>query len=186
MPFPKVYLALNRPAITSREFDEYQRLRTIPGFGPYIASVVLAVIADPLRFDNEKQVLKLAGYDLCAKRSGKNSAKARPVISKKGNATLRYGLYQAALVASSRNVHFIEYFTNTLRGRERERGIKTKMRVKLAAKMLVIVYPVKCEAYLTGAWALMKKKEPLNASYLKPENRILFQSATPGNNVGAN
>jgi len=76
--------------------------------------------------------------------------------------------------------------TNTLRGRERERGIKTNMRVKLAAKMLVIVYPVKCEAYLTGAWALMKKKEPLNASYLKPENRILFQSATPGNNVGAN
>ena len=48
------------------------------------------------------------------------------------------------------------------------------MRVKLAAKMLVI------------AWTLMKKKEPFNASYLKPENRILFQSATPSNNVGAN
>jgi len=151
----------------SREFDEFQLLLTIPGFGPYIASVVLAVIADPLRFDNEKQVLKLAGYDLCAKRSGKNSAKARPVISKKGNATLRYGLYQAALVASSRNVHFIEYFTNTLRGRERELGIKTKMRVKLAAKMLVI------------AWTLMKKKETFNAEYLKPENRIQIHSLQP-------
>jgi hypothetical protein len=40
------------------------------------------------------------------------------------------------------------------------------MRVKLAAKMLVIVYPVKCEAYLTGAWTLMKKKEEFNPDYL--------------------
>jgi transposase len=132
----------------------YSILLTIPGFGPYIAALVLAVIADPLRFERKKQVLKLAGYDLCAIRSGRNSADARPVISKKGNATLRYGLYQAALIASSRNVHFMENFTRMLRGRERERGIKTKMRVKLAAKMLVI------------AWTLMKKREPFNPRYL--------------------
>jgi len=60
---------------------------------------------------------------------------------------LRYALYQAALIASSRNDHFMRYFTKKLTGRERERGIKTKMRVKLSAKMLVI------------AWTLMKKKE---------------------------
>jgi hypothetical protein len=29
--------------------------------------------------------------------------------------------------------------------------------MKLAVKMLIIVYPVKCEAYFTGAWTLMKK-----------------------------
>ena len=39
------------------------------------------------------------------------------------------------------------YFTDKLKGREREKGIGTKMRMKLAAKMLVI------------AWTLMKKKE---------------------------
>jgi len=49
------------------------------------------------------------------------------------------------------------YFTNKLRGREREPGIKTKMRVKLAAKLLVI------------AWSLMKKKEPFNPEYLNLE-----------------
>jgi len=38
---------------------------------------------------------------------------------------------------------------------EREKGIKTKMRVKLAAKMLVI------------AWTLMKKREPFDPTYLK-------------------
>jgi transposase len=78
-----------------------------------------------------------------------------PVISKKGKAELRYALYQAALIASSSNRYFIEYYTNKLRGREREKGIRTKMRVKLGAKMLVI------------AWTLMKKKEPFNPDYLK-------------------
>ena len=57
-------------------------------------------------------------------------------------------MYQAALIASIRNKHFIAYYTNTLRGREKEKGIRTKMRVKLAAKLLII------------AWTLMKKKEP--------------------------
>ena len=38
------------------------------------------------------------------------------------------------------------YFTNKLKGREKEKGIGTKMRVKLSAKMLVI------------AWTLMRKK----------------------------
>jgi len=68
----------------------------------------------------------LAGYDLGANRSGKTSNEAVPVISKKGNSELRYALYQAAHVASSRNPDFIRYYTRMLRGRERERGIKTK------------------------------------------------------------
>jgi hypothetical protein len=40
------------------------------------------------------------------------------------------------------------------------------MKVNLAAKVLVIVYPVKCEAYFTGDWTLMKKEEPFNPDYL--------------------
>lgn len=136
------------------DFDQYQMLLSIPGFGPYVAAVVLAAIADPLRFEGSQQVVKLAGYDLCANRSGKSSDDALPVISKNGNAQLRYALYQAALIASVHNAHFSAYFTQLLRGRQRERGIKTKMRVKLAAKMLII------------AWTLMKKKEPFNPDYL--------------------
>jgi transposase len=135
-------------------FAEYSWLLTIPGFGPYVSARVLASIADPRRFDRDKQLLRLSGYDLCASRSGKDSAKAIPVISKNGNAEFRYALYQAAHVASTRNKHFILYFNKLLRGRERERGIKTKMRVKLAAKMLVI------------AWTLMKKQEPFNPDFL--------------------
>ena len=50
-------------------------------------------------------------------------------------------------------IDFVEYYPNTLRGQERERGIKTKIRVKLAAKMLVIVYPVKSLLHLFN-WGL--------------------------------
>jgi transposase len=141
----------------SYQFMEYPLLLTIPGFGPYVSALVLSVIGDPWRFNSASQVLKMAGYDLSAKRSGKGSETAVPVISKKGNAALRYGLYQAAFIASTKNIHFVEYYTNLLRGRQRERGIKTKMRVKLAAKMLVI------------AWTLMKKKEEFNPDFLNKD-----------------
>jgi len=139
------------------EFPEYEYLLSIPGFGPDVSSKVLGAVGDPFRFQNGKQVLKMAGLDLNAERSGKNSESAVPVISKKGKGDLRYALYQAALIASIRDRHFIVYFTNQLRGREREPGIKTKMRVKLAAKLLII------------AWTLMKKKEPFNPDYLNLE-----------------
>ena len=139
------------------EFTEYSYLLTIPGFGPYISARVLASIGDPFRFKHRKQLIKMAGYDLCANRSGKTSDKAVPVISKKGNSELRYALYQAAKVATARVDLFRTYFTELLRGRERERGIKTKMCVKLAAKMLII------------AWTLMKKKESFDPEYLTIE-----------------
>lgn len=135
-------------------FPEYRYLLSIPGFGPDVSSKVLGAIGNPFRFNNGKQVLKLTGYDLSASRSGKTSDTAVPVISKRGKAYLRYALYQAAFIASTRNRHFIIYYTNKLRGREREKGIKTKMRVKLAAKMLII------------AWTLMKKKELFDPEYL--------------------
>jgi transposase len=104
---------------------------------------------------NGGQVVKLSGFDLSAERSGKDSPEGRPVISKKGKSDLRYALYQAALVASVNNRNVMVYYTNLLRGRERERGIHRKMRVKLAAKLLVI------------AWTLMKKKEKFDSAYLK-------------------
>lgn len=136
------------------EFSEYEYLLSIPGFGPDVSAKVLGAVGDPFRFQNGSQVIKMAGLDLNAERSGKGSEWARPRISKKGKADLRYALYQAAFIASTKNRHFMVYYSNQLQGREREPGIKTKMRVKLAAKLLVI------------AWTLMKKKEPFKPDYL--------------------
>jgi transposase len=137
------------------EFPGYSYLLSIPGFGRYISAVVLAAIVDPFRFANRHQVLKMSGYDLSAIRSGKTSNKAVPVISKKGKGELRYALYQAAKVASSRTALFRRYFAKILSGREREKGIITKMREKLAAKLLVI------------AWTLMKNKEVFDPAHIQ-------------------
>jgi transposase len=135
---------------TCLQFSEYEYLLSLPGFGRDVASKVLGAIGNPFRFQSGRPVLKLAGFDLWAKRSGKKSENVVPVISRRGKADLRYALYQAALIASIKNPDFIRYYTDKLRGREREPGIKNKMRVKLAAKLLLI------------AWTLMKKKECFN------------------------
>ena len=140
-----------------KQFPEYKYLLTIPGFGPDVSSKVLGAIGEPDRFQNGKQVLKLAGLDLSADRSGKDSDKAIPEISKRGKADLRYALYQGALIASTKNQDFMRYYTRKLEGRQKEKGIQTKMWVKLSAKMLLI------------AWTLMKKKEAFDPVYLKVE-----------------
>lgn len=138
-----------------RSFVDYELLLTIPGFGPYVSAVVLAAIGNAHRFTKASELLRLAGFDLSAHRSGTKSATVVPVISKKGKAELRYALYQAALVATSFNKLFRAYYHRVLEGREREKGIRTKMRVKLAAKLLII------------AWTVMKKKEPFDPKHLK-------------------
>lgn len=132
---------------------EYTYLVSIPGFGPLISAMVIGAIGNPYRFENAGQVLKTAGLDLSSNRSGKKNT-APYVISKRGKADLRYGLYQAARIASTGNKYFMQYFTGKLTGREHERGVKTKLWVKLSAKMLVI------------AWTLMKKKEVFNPGYM--------------------
>lgn len=135
-----------------QKFKEYSCLLSIPGFGPTLSAMVLGAIGNPWRFQNGAQVLKMVGLDLSASSSGKSQGS--PVVSKKGKAEIRYALYQAAMVASTRDKHFVRYFTDQLRGREKETGIKTKKRVKLAAKMVMI------------AWTLMKKQERFDPGYL--------------------
>jgi transposase len=141
-----------RMRAVARQFPAYHCLLSIPGFGPIVSAMVLAAIGDASRFSSHKQILRLAGFDLCASRSGKTSDSAKPVISKQGKAALRYALVQAAMVAAAKNPTVRSYFSRLLKGREHERGIKLKMKVKLAAKMLVI------------AWTLMKRKENFNPS----------------------
>ncbi len=136
----------------------YKLLLSIPGFGPYIAALVLAALADPFRFASRKQVIRLAGLDLNASRSGKKSQDSVPVISKKGDADLRYALYQAALIASYHNEGFRRMYHRMIENRQGERGIRTKARVKLAAKMLVI------------AWTLLKNNKLFDETRLSAES----------------
>ncbi len=127
-------------------FPEARSLLSIPGVGPVLAAMVLAAIGDPHRFQHRRQVVRLAGLDLCASRSGKTSDRAVPKISKQGKGALRYALVHAAIIAAHQNPAIRAYFTRCLEGRQHERGIRQKMYVKLAAKLLVV------------AWHLMKTR----------------------------
>jgi transposase len=142
----------HRMKTIAQQFPQYEKLLSIPGFGPVVSAMVLAAIGDPFRFDSRKQVLRLAGLDLSAERSGKYSDSAKPVISKQGKAGLRYALVQAAKVAASLNADIRRYFTRLLKGRELERGINLKMKVKLASKLLIV------------AWTLMRTGEQFKPS----------------------
>ena len=115
-------------------------------------------------------MLKLAGLDLSADRSGKTSDTATPVISKKGKADLRYALYQAAFIASTRYRPWIEKYTDQLQGRAKEPGIKTKRWVKLSAKFLII------------AWTIMKKKGALQPALYKSgvTKKLIIPVSEPG------
>lgn len=148
---------MDRIHAVCEKLPSYWLLQTIPGFGPYIAALVISALANPLRFKSRKQVIRLAGLDLNASRSGKKSQESVPVISKKGDAELRYGLYQAALIASYHDDAFRRLYNRMLEGRQGERGIKTKARVKIAAKMLVI------------AWTMLKNNVPFNPKCLLAE-----------------
>jgi transposase len=152
---------MDRVEAVCKKQPGYALLITIPGFGPFISSLVLATLGAPYRFKSPKQVIRLAGLDLNAKRSGKTSDASVPVISKKGDSDLRYGLYQAALIASYHHESFRRMFNRMLEGRHGERGIKTKIRVKMAAKMLII------------AWTMLKNNEPFDAARLgsKPDKQ---------------
>lgn len=140
---------------------EYECVKSIPGFGPIVTATTLAAIGDPDRFSHRLQVLRMAGLDLCASRSGKTSPKAVPRISKQGKADLRYMLVQAAMVGAARAPVLRRHFSRLLRGRQHEPGIKRKMRVKLASKLLIV------------AWTLMKKREKFDpAHFMEPCSNV--------------
>jgi len=79
-----------------------------------------------------------------------------PRVFKQGKAALRYALVQAATIAAYKDDTIQRYFARLLRGRELERGIKMKMKVKLAAKLLVV------------AWTLMRRNEDFNSACFNP------------------
>lgn len=132
----------------------YRSLMSVPGIGPAVAAMLLAALGDPHRFEHPRQVLRLAGLDLCASKSGKASERVVPRISKQGKPMLRFALIQAARVAARLNAPIRGYFARLLEGRQKEPGIQLKRTVKLAAKLLVI------------AWTLMRKGETFDPGRL--------------------
>jgi hypothetical protein len=67
----------------------------------------------------------MAGLDLNAERSGKLRTKRYRLFPKRESRS-RHALYQAALIASTRNKEFQRYYAQQLAGREKEKGSHQK------------------------------------------------------------
>ena len=80
---------------TLSEISYIDKLMEINGIGIKTVSCFIAEVGDIGRFDNPKQVQKLAGYAIVADSSGKHNGESR--ISHRGRKRLRYALYEAAI-----------------------------------------------------------------------------------------
>ena len=90
-----------------------EKMMKIKGVGIKTVSGFLAEVGDISRFDNPKQLQKLAGLAIKENSSGKH--KGETTISKRGRKRLRYLLFEVAMSLVSKNPEFAElhrYYTS--------------------------------------------------------------------------
>lgn len=83
-------------------------LMSMKGVGPVISAVFLGEVGDVSRFNNWKQVRKLAGLNLVEQSSGQHKGKTK--VSKRGRPYLRYMLFLAGQVGSLHNPEMHKYY----------------------------------------------------------------------------
>lgn len=88
------------------EIPYIDKLLEIKGIGMKIVSGFVAEVGDIGRFDNPKQLQKLAGYAIVSTSSGKHKGESH--ISYRGRKRLRYVLYEAAISVIGKNAEFRE------------------------------------------------------------------------------
>ena len=121
------------------EIPYVDKLLQIKGVGIKTVSGFVAEVGDIRRFDNPKQIQKLAGYALVEDSSGKHQGETR--ISRRGRKRLRYLLFEAALSLVGKNEELRElhdYYTH-----RPENPLKKKQSlVAVACKFLRVAYKI--------------------------------------------
>ena len=129
-------------------FEQCQILSSIKGVGILTAATVIAETNGFLAFNNERQVVSYAGYDVIERQSGNKAAPTR--ISKKGNHHIRRILHMSSLSLINNKVEpFHGLWTRVF---ERTR-IKMKAYVAVQRKLLTMLY------------TLAKKKEKFDPCF---------------------
>jgi len=122
-------------ALEKTGLSEY--LLSIKGIGVASLAMCLGEIGDPLRFDDARQISKLAGYNLVEDSSGKN--RSGTCISKRGRKNLRCVLYQMALTTVAVNPE-IKQFYGYLKTRKNNPLKKMQALVVISKKILTIIF----------------------------------------------
>ena len=131
-------------ALGKTDYAEF--LLTIKGIGIVTLAACLGELGDPTRFDNPRQMSRMAGYNLVEDSSGKNKSGTK--ISKRGRKNLRSVLYQMALTMVATNDEMKELY-NYLKTREKDSLRKMQALIVVSKKILTIIHTLakKKESY---------------------------------------
>jgi transposase len=110
---------------------EYHQMLGLPGVGDVTASILVAVIADPHRFQNKRKLWKYSGLSVSGPWTG-DPSKAHKGGSKSGNRLLKYAAMTAAKAAIRGDNRFARHYTEMI-----EAGIKPAMAEKTTARNIL-------------------------------------------------
>ena len=120
-----------------------QLLRTIPGVGPRLAEIAVAIIDDPRRFRSGKQVASYVGLTPRQHQSGNTDRQGR--ISRMGNNLLRALLVEIGWIGLRYNPWMREVYERVRRGSP----VRKKLAIIAVARRLI----VRCWAILRDGTA---------------------------------
>jgi transposase len=122
-------------ALTNTGFGEI--VLSIPGIGVVSGASFIGEIGDPMRFDDPRQISKMAGYNLVEDSSG--NSKSGTVISKRGRKNLRNILYKMALTMVTVNNEMKDLY-NYLKMRKDNPLKKKQALVVISKKIIAVIY----------------------------------------------
>lgn len=119
------------------ETDYAEFLLSIKGIGVVTLAACLGELGDPTRFDDPRQMSRMAGYNLVEDSSGKNKSGTK--ISKRGRKNLRSVLYQMALTMVATNDEMKQLY-HYLKTREEAPLRKMQALVVVSKKILTLIH----------------------------------------------
>ncbi len=124
-----------KEALSKTDYAEY--LLSVKGMGVVTLAACLGELGDPTRFDNPRQMSRMAGYNLVEDSSGKNKSGTK--ISKRGRKNLRCILYQMAITMVATNDEMKELYYY-LKNREKDPLRKMQALIVISKKILTIIH----------------------------------------------
>jgi transposase len=137
---------------------DFQLLVTLPRIGRPTAAAILTAIGDIGAYTNGKQLVKLAGLDICLYESG-SSIRKLPKISHVGSAYLRYWLYHYAKRLVAHEPHFRVYYQRR-KQQSPGKGAGQRALVAVSDKVIRMIYRI-----LTAKEAYTPQKDQMIAQY---------------------
>lgn len=135
--------------------EKVEQICKIKGVGTLTVAVIIAETFGFELFENYKQLISYAGYDVVENQSGKRSGKTK--ISKKGNSRIRRILFMPAFnMVTYQQTAFYNLYIRTFA----KHGIAMKSYVAIQKKLLTTIYALwkKNEAYDNDYLSKLKEK----------------------------